>query len=195
MPTNPCDLPLVAPENDPCAANQYVLGAQITSAIMQDPAATTFPDLTSSSATMAAITPFMTAVDNTKTTILKNLAGAKVPAAKDTTLSGNDVTFGGTRITNRERTITARLDFITPAMIAQVNAANGRQKPVRLWLVDDKGVSQGPCENATVQYGSLIRDGINGGPTHVEVTITYNSIDEPQLGAKPLPGLNFLVNA
>lgn len=195
MPTEPCDLPLVTPENDICAAKSYKLGQQITGALFQDMAAATFPDITAAAATIAVLTPFMTATDNTKVSILRNLAGAKVPAASDTSLTGNDVPFGGTRLTGRLRSVTARLDFITPAMIVQVNEANGRPQPVRAWLLDNEEVPQGPLKNATVTYGSLIRDGIAGGPTHVPVTITWDSIDEPILGAKPLPGINRLVNA
>lgn len=196
MATPTCTLPLAAIENDACAAGQYPLGQQIRTLLYQDMAGVA-PDLRGSKttpATLSQVQTALTAAAPDKLFVLRDIAGGLVPASSDTTLTGNDVPGGGTRLTNRTRTVTGRTDLITPALVDAVNAQNARGGEYRVWLVDDKGYVQGPIAAATIVFGALERAGINGASNRIPFTVTYSSIAEPALGFAPIAGINSLVN-
>lgn len=193
MADSTCDLPLVAVTNDNCAKVDY--GKQIVALLYQDSDGVA-PNLTGTTApTLSALQGFMTAEGADQLFILKNLAGAQVPDASDTTLSGNDVPYGGTILTDRLRTMTARLQYPSASTHTAVNAMNARQKPLRVWLVDDKSFIQGPYEEATLSFGAFLRGGIGGALPNYPLTLSVNSIDEAAFSPAPIPDVKKLVNA
>jgi hypothetical protein len=193
-----CTLPLVKVDNEYCAATDKPIGKQIVGIIYQDSAGTA-PDLTTIPTTggdtrLAALQAGLTATDEDKLFILKNLAGATVPAATDTTLSGNDVPYGGTRITDRVRNMSARVDYLTPSNNIALNTLTARQQPFRYWEFDEEGGVQGPFENATFTAGNIIRNGIGGAPTHRLITLSARGLDERPFQTAPLVGIQGLKN-
>jgi hypothetical protein len=144
---------------------------------------------------LATLQAALTATGPDKLFILKNLAGGTVPAPTDTTLSGNDVPYGGTRITDRSRSMTARIDFLTPSNNTALNQLTARQKPVRTWEVDEEGLVFGPYENSTIVVGGIQKAGIGGAPTHRPITVTTRGLDEAPFAAAPLVGIQGVVNA
>lgn len=191
-----CDLPLVAVNNEYCATTDKPIGKQIVGIIYQDMSGTA-PDLTTVATTdgrLALIQAGLTATGVDKLFILKNLAGATVPAATDTTLSGNDVPYGGTRITDRVRLMTARVDYLTPTNNIAINSLTARQKPIRYWEYDEEGGVQGPFENATFVAGNIQRAGIGGAPTHRPITLSTRGLDERPFQTAPLVGVQGLTN-
>lgn len=199
MATNPCDLPLVKVDNEYCATTDRPLGKQVVGIIYQDMAGTA-PDLltvpgTGADPRLATLQTGLTATDENKLYILKNLAGATVPASADTTLSGNDVPYGGTRITDRVRTMTARVDYLTQSNNEALNSLTARQKPIRHWEFDEEGGMQGPFENSTFVAGNILKQGIGGGPTHRPITVTSRGLDERPFQPAPLVGIQGLINA
>jgi hypothetical protein len=194
-----CTLPLVAVNNEYCATTDKPLGKQPVMLIYQDPAGN-IPELvkiasSGSDIRLATLQAGLTATDENKLFVIKNLAGGTVPAPADTTLSGNDVPYGGTRITDRSRTMTARIDFLTPSNNTALNQLTARQKPVRTWEVDEEGLVFGPYENSTIVVGGIIKAGIGGAPTHRPITVTTRGIDEAPFAAAPLVGIQGIVNA
>ncbi len=194
-----CDLPLVKVDNEYCATTDKPLGKQVVGILYQD-AAGTAPDLltvpgTGADVRLATLQAALTAVGADKLFILKNLAGATVPAATDTTLSGNDVAYGGTRITDRIRNLVARIDYLTPSNNLALNALTARQKPLRHWEFDENGGIQGPFENSTVVVGNIQKAGIGGAPTHRQITLTHRGVDETNFQPAALVGIQGLVNA
>lgn len=195
-----CDLPLVKVDNEYCAVTDRPLGKQVVGIIYQDMAGTA-PDLITVPAAPAPdprlglIQDGLTATTEDKLYILKNLAGATVPASADTTLSGNDVPYGGTRITDRVRTMTARVDYLTQSNNTALNSLTARQKPLRHWEFDEEGGIQGPFENSTFVAGNIIKQGIGGGPTHRPITVSTRGLDERQFQPAPLVGIQGLINA
>lgn len=193
-----CDLPLVKVDNEYCAATDKPLGKQPVILLYQDVAGDA-PDLITVAAggdtRLATLQAAMTATGVDKVFALKNLAGGTIPAATDTTLSGNDVPYGGTRITDRSRNITARIDFLTPSNNLALNQLTARQKPVRTWFADEEGIVYGPYENSTIVVGSLQMAGIGGAPTHRPITITSRGVDDPSFAASPLVGIQGITDA
>jgi hypothetical protein len=194
-----CDLPLVAVNNEYCATTDKPLGKQVVGIVYQDMAGTA-PDLLTVPATgadprLGTLQDGLTATGVNKLFILKNIAGATVPAAADTTLSGNDVPYGGTRITDRVRTMTGRVDYLTPSNSAALNSLTARQKPLRHWEFDEEGGLQGPFENSTFVASNILKAGIGGAPTHRLVTVTTRGLDERPFQPAPLVGIQGLINA
>lgn len=194
-----CTLPLVAVNNEYCATTDKPLGKQPVMLIYQDPAGTP-PDLITVGTPDTRLATLQAALslpdtDVNKLYVIKNLAGGTVPARADTTLSGNDVPYGGIRITDGVRTMPARIDFLTPSNNKALNKLNKRQKPVRTWEVDDLNFVFGPWENSTIVVGGIQKAGIGGAPTHRPITVTSNGIDEPDFAAEPLVGIQGIVNA
>jgi hypothetical protein len=183
-----CTIPLVAPANDPCAAVQY--GKQIPQIFYQDMDGEA-PELTTESEVQAALAA--TGVDKLHT--LKNIAAGLVPEAADQTISGTDLPYGGVQVTGRTRTMTGRLQYATQTTHENVNKVNQRQKPLRVWLVDDKGFPQGPIENASLGFGAFLRQGVGQPlPSHYPLTLSYDSLEEPPFGATALSFLRTLNN-
>lgn len=192
-----CTLPLVAVNNEYCATTDKPLGKQPVILLYQDPAGDA-PDLVTVATPdvrLATLQAALSATGVDKVFILKNLAGGTVPAPTDTTLSGNDVPYGGTRITDRSRTMTARIDFLTPSNNTALNQLTARQKPVRTWEVDEEGLVFGPYENSTIVVGGIQKAGIGGAPTHRPITVTTRGLDEAPFAASPLVGIQGVVNA
>jgi len=195
-----CTLPLVAVNNEYCATTDKPLGKQPVMLLYQDPAGVA-PDLITvgtPDTRLATLQAALTATSNggaDKLFVIKNLAGGTVPAPTDTTLSGNDVPYGGTRITDRSRTMSARIDFLTPSNNTALNQLTARQKPVRTWEVDEEGLVFGPYENSTIVVGGIQKAGIGGAPTHRPITVTTRGIDEAPFAAAPLVGIQGIVNA
>ncbi|GAA4393534.1 hypothetical protein [Hymenobacter koreensis] len=184
-----CNVPLVAVSNDPCAKVAY--GRQIVAILYQDSAGDA-PTLTTESAAQAA----MTAVGADKLFILNNVAASDVADPSDQLLSGNDVPYGASELTDRTRTVTGRLQYPAAATHTAVNALNSRGGTLRTWLLDDQGYLQGPIENASLVFGVFKRPGIGQAiPAHYPLTLTYNSIAEPAISAAALPHIKSLVNA
>ncbi|RZL07755.1 MAG: hypothetical protein EOO62_16575 [Hymenobacter sp.] len=194
-----CTLPLVAVNNEYCATTDKPLGKQPVMLLYQDPAGTP-PDLITVGTPDTRLAKLQAALalpdgDANKLYVIKNLAGGTVPAPTDTTLSGNDVPYGGTRITDRSRSLTARIDFLTPSNNTALNQLTARQKPVRTWEVDEEGLVFGPYENSTIVVGGIIKAGIGGAPTHRPITVTTRGIDEAPFAAAPLVGIQGIKNA
>lgn len=195
-----CTLPLVAIENDACAAQPYGYGQQIRTLLYQDMAGVA-PDLLGTKAkpaTLADVQAAITATTNNgadKVFVLRNIAGGLVPASSDTTLTGNDVPGGGTLVTNRTNTFTGRTDLITPDLVTGVNAMIARGGEYRIWLVDDKNYVQGYAEGATINFANLERAGINGASNRIPLTVTWLSKAILPLGFAPIAGINALANA
>jgi hypothetical protein len=195
-----CTLPLVAVDNEYCATTDKPLGKQPVMLLYQDPAGTP-PDLITvaegGDTRLARLQAALSLPDGdvNKLYVIKNLAGGTVPARADTTLSGNDVPYGGTRITDGIRTMPARIDFLTPSNNIALNKLNARQKPVRTWEADELNFIFGPWENSTILIGGIQKAGIGGGPTHRPITVTSNGIDEPAFATAPLVGLQGIKNA
>jgi hypothetical protein len=194
-----CTLPLVAVNNEYCATTDKPLGKQPVILLYQDPAGTPIdliavatPDTRLARLQAAMSLP---ATDPNKVYAIKNLAGGTVPAPTDTTLSGNDVPYGGTRITDRSRTMSARIDFLTPSNNIALNQLTARQKPVRTWEFDEEGLGFGPYENSTIVVGGIIKAGIGGAPTHRPITVTTRGIDEAPFASAPLVGIQGIANA
>ncbi|RPD50045.1 hypothetical protein DNI29_04410 [Hymenobacter sediminis] len=191
-----CDLPLVAVDNDAknCDGSGNpipALGTQIPVIFYQDMEGTA-PDLTTQAGAQAA----MTATGVNQVFILKNLAVGIVPAPTDQTLTGNDVPYGATILTNRTRTMTARAQYPTNATHAAVSQHNQAQRPVRVWLLDNNDYLQGPWENASIVFGGLERPGLGQAiPANYPLTVTFDSIAEAPVSAAQLKFLKSLTNA
>lgn len=193
----PCDLELIAVNNDPCGATE--LGKQPVMILIQSMAGVA-PDLTTVPANgtdgrLAALQAAITATDEDKIFVLNNIAGGTLPAATDETISGNDVPRGGTIVTGRERVLTGRADYLTQAASDAMDNNNRRGGTVRAWLVDENDYVQGPFNNARVVYGSIVRPGLGNATTHRPVTMTHRGLDEPTFASKPLVGVASVTNA
>lgn len=194
-----CTLPLVVVNNEYCATTDKPLGKQPVMLIYQDPAGTP-PDLITVGTPDTRLAKLQAALalpadDVNKLYVIKNLAGGTVPARTDTTLSGNDVPYGGTRITDGLRTMTARIDFLTPSNNTALNQLTARQKPIRVWEADEESLIFGPFENSTIVAGGIQKAGIGGAPTHRPITVTTRGVDEAPFAAAPLVGLQGVVNS
>jgi hypothetical protein len=187
-----CTLPLVLPDNDPCLSGAAVIGKQVVGLLIQDQNGTV-PTFT----TLASIQAALTAEDENKVFILPNLSDAIVPAATDETLTGNAVPYGGTIVTGRVRTLTARLAYLAPVAVAAADQFNARQTPVRYWEYDDQNRIQGPFENATITLGVLERAGI-GNAAQPGKTLTASTrllgLAEPPISTTTIAGINALRN-
>lgn len=188
-----CTLPLVLPDNDPCLSGAAVIGKQVVGLLFQDQAGTApaFTDL-------ASLQAALTATGEDKVFILPNLSDAVVPAATDETLTGNAVPYGGTIITGRTRTLTARLAYLAPAAVAAADQFNARQTPLRHWEYDDQGRLQGPFENSTVALGVLERAGIGNAQQpgkSLTVSTRLPGLAEPPISTTTIAGINALRNA
>lgn len=185
-----CEIPLVAPLNDPCAPGAAQIGKQFVGLFYQD-AAGTPPTMTSISGIQAGLT----ATGADKLYIIKNLAASTVAEPADQTITGNDVAYGGTVITERTRTVVGQMQYLSAADVAtnnQLNAGNALAK--RVWWFDDLNTIQGPYENATIGVGGYIRAGAGQAlPNRQGLTMTHRGLAEPAIGA-PIPGLAGLVN-
>ncbi len=191
-----CILPLVGIDNQQCDGAGALLpafGTQITQLLYQNSAGVA-PSLITESAAQAA----MTAVAAAQVFTLKNIAAGVVPDATDQTLTGNDVAFGGTLLTNRSRTLTGRVQYVTDATIAAVNTLNALNQAggtLRVWPVDNKGFIQGPLEGATLTFGALQRPGLGQNlPPYFNFTLAWDSIDEASVKG-PFAYLKTLSNA
>lgn len=194
--STPCALPLVPIENDACAAQEFNYGQQIRTILYQEESGTP-PDLRGTKttpATLAQVQAAIAAPAPDKLFVLKDIAGGAVPAATDTTVSGNDVPGGGIRLTGRTNTFTGHLDLITPALVEAVNAAILRGGTYRVWFGDNNSYLQGYATGATITFGNLERAGINNASNRIPVTVSYQSKTILPLGFAPIVGLNALTN-
>ncbi len=191
-----CTLPLTAIENDACLAQDYEYGQQIRTIFYQEMTGTA-PDLIGTKTTPATLADFQAALSAAapdKLFVLKDIAGGVVPAATDTTITGNDVPGGGTKLVNRTNTYTGFTDFITPALVDSINKMIARGGEYRLWFADDKGYPQGYAEGATIVFGTLERAGINNATNRIPLTVTFLRKQIMPLGFAPVPGINALTN-
>lgn len=191
-----CTLPLAAIDNDACLAQDYEYGQQIRTIFYQEMTGTA-PDLIGTKTTPATLADFQDALTATapdKLFVLKDIAGGVVPAASDTTISGNDVPGGGTKLVNRTNTYTGFTDFITPELVDSINKMIARGGEYRLWLADDKGYVQGYADGATIVFGTLERAGIGNATNRIPLTVTFLRKQIMPLGFAPVPGINALTN-
>lgn len=181
-----CDVPLVAPANDPCAFKSAVIGKQFVALLFQDAAGVAPTSL----ATKAGIQAGLTATGADQLFIIGNLAASTVAEPTDQTLTGNDVPYGGTLITERSRSIVGQMQYLTAADVALNNdlmASNGQLK--RVWMVDDLNVVQGPYENATISVGGYIRAGAGvATPNRQSITVSHRGLAEPAIAVTPITG-------
>lgn len=191
-----CNFPLVGIDNQLCGPDGTLLpafGKQITQLLYQSS-----KGVAPSLALIASAQAAMTAEDEDQVFTLKNIAAAIVAAATDQTLSGNDVAFGVTLLTGRQRTLTGRVQYVTPATITAVNtlnALNQAGETLRVWPVDEKSYLQGPLENVSLVFGSLQRAGAGQNlPPYFDFTMTWEAIDEAPVTG-PFVYLKTLTNA
>jgi hypothetical protein len=138
----------------------------------------------------------MTATGVEQVFTLKNIAAGVVPDATDQTLSGNDVPYGATILTNRSRTSTGRAQYPTSGTHAAVSQHNQAQRRVRMWFLDNNDYLQGPWENASLIFGALVRLGLGQAIlTHYPFTVSYDSIAEAPVSATQIKHLKQLNNA
>ena len=196
---DPCTLPLVPVLNDTCVT--YPLGKQIVQVLYQEMAGAP-PDLLTIAAgadvRLATLQAALTATTNAgvdKLFVLKNIAGAVIGKPAETKLQNNDVPYGGERLTDSVRSVVGRIDFLVPSNNTAMNNLTARQRPLRVWLVDEYDMVQGPISNASLLFSGITRAGINGAPTHREFTITYRGVREPDFAAAPLAGIASVQNA
>jgi hypothetical protein len=192
-----CDLPLVAINNDACAAQAYDYGQQVRTILYQEESGVA-PNLIGTKATPATLSVVQAAINADapdKLFVLKDIAGGAMPAATDTTISGNDVPGGGTRLVSRTNTFTGYLDLITPELVDAVNKMILRGGTYRTWFADNNSYLQGYATGATLTFGGLERAGINNATNRIAVTVTYTSKVILPLGFAPIAGINSLTNA
>lgn len=186
-----CGIAPVAPANDPCLFKNAVIGKQFVGLFYQLMTAVA-PTMTS----LAGIQAGLAAEGDDQLFILKNVAAATVSDPTDQSLTGNDVPYGGTIITERARAIVGQLQYLTPADVATNNELMaGNAEPKRVWWFDDLNVLQGPYENAYISVGGYLRAGA-GTPTpnRQSITMNHRGLEEPAIGL-PIAGLRSLQNA
>lgn len=187
----PCNVQIDAPANDPCAFNPNVIGKQFVGLFYQEMTGTAPTSMTGISGIQAGLS----ATGDSQLFILKNLAAPTTAAPSDQTLSGNDVPYGGSIITERTRVIEGQMQYLTAADIAINNALMASQSPKRVWWFDDKNAIQGPYENAYLNVGGYLRPGAGSAtPNRQSISMTHQGLAEPAIGA-PVAGLIALVNA
>lgn len=192
-----CDLPLVAINNDACLAQAYNYGQQVRTIFYQDESGTA-PDLIGTKTTptaLAAVQAAVSAAAPNKLFVLKDLSGGAMPAATDTTVTGNDVPGGGTKLVTRTNTYTGYTDLITPELVDAVNKMILRGGTYRVWFGDNESYLQGYATGATLTFGSMERAGIGNATNRIPVTVTFLSKTILPLGFAPIPGINSLINA
>lgn len=191
-----CDIELAATavSNDPCS--KLLLGKQPVGFFYQDSAAATVPELVAVGGNLAAFQAALSATGALRVFKVGSLAAGVRPEATDQTLTGNDVPYGGTELTDRANTITGRLQYMSAADITATDQMNKRGGTVRVWVYDELGMIQGPIENVSVVYGALQRPGLgqNIGANRA-VTLSWNAIEEAPLSTAPKTFLKGLVNA
>lgn len=184
-----CTVVATPPQNDPCAAQTFVVGKQLVGLFYQEMAGTV-PTMT----TIAGIQAGLSATGDSKLFVLKNLAASTTPAPADQTLSNNDVPYGGEIVTDRVRKLEAQMQYLTGADIVTTNQLRTSQSPKRVWWFDDKNVLQGPFENAYLNVGEYVRGVIGAAtPNRMSLTMTQHGLDVAPLGL-PIAGIAALVN-
>ena len=185
-----CDIVIVAPDNDPCAFQTVKVGKQLVGFLIQDMRATPLP----TPITLASIQAALTDPDYPMR-IIKNLAASTVAEPTDQVLTGNDVPYGTSELTDRTRTLSGRMQYLTPADVEVNNGLNRNQSPKRVYSFDDLNATQGPYDNSSVVVGGYLRPGAGTNQKNSQlITVTHNGLDEPKIGV-PIPGIAALVNA
>lgn len=190
-----CDIPPIGIDNDPC--NAVALGKQPVIIFYQDMAGVP-PAIVTAGNTDTRLSLIQAALADTgadQLFLINNLAGGTIGAATDQTISGNDVPRGGTLLTDRDNALTARADYLTPTVSANMDTMNARQAPVRAWWADEKNYIHGPIENARLVFGNLQAPGIGQATSHRAVSMTWTGIPEAPFSATPVPGLAAVTNA
>jgi len=191
-----CDLPLVPIENDACVAQSFNYGQQIRTILYQEMSGTA-PDLIGTKTTPITLGDVQAEIAKAapnKLFVLKDIAGGIVPAATDTTVSGNDVPGGGIKLATRTNTYTGFTDLISPALVDSINAMIRRGGQYRLWLVDNNSYVQGYADDATIVFGTLERAGIDNATNRIPLTVTFLRKEIMPLGYAPVVGINALTN-